>query len=157
MNDWHNQPPEQWTRTQKIQYLLEQWDAIYDYKAAATGNTTDPLGAWLMPAMANHQSVRELTRVLNLLHTSSPTQYQHLKSYHCGAEWRIRTDHIRKRRPTGKGYETLEIRRREKLYPRWIRLEKVRRAEQFLTIHFQGEVFIPNELWDALHRPAVAA
>jgi len=149
-------PPEKWTRIQKIQYLLEQWDAIFDGAASST-RPGESLGLRLLPAMANHPSVKELDRCLILLQEHAPKQYQHLKSYHCGSEWRIQTIHVRKRRPSGKGFETVEIRQRQKLYPRWIVLEKVRRGEQFLSDRFRGEVFIPDELWNALHKPAMAA
>ena len=109
-----------------------------------------------MPRMAHHTSVLELDRCLLLLQAHALCQFQHLKAYH-NAEWRIRTDKVKRRRPSGKGFETVEIRRRDRIQPRWVRLEKVRNGQQFLAASFRGEVFIPSELWDALRTPAVAA
>lgn len=150
-------PPAQWTKLEKIRYLLDMWDAIFDPNATSQlGTPGDGSGVALLPLMASHQSVVELNRCLTLLAGFAPTQYQHLKCYHT-AETRIRTDRVRRRRPNSSKFEIVEVRRRDKVYPRWVKLEKVRRGEQFLADRFQGEVFIPGELWDALNTPAVAA
>lgn len=150
--------PSDWSKLERIRYLLDQWDSIYDPNTTAPfGTPGDGTGVALLPLMAHHPSVLELSRCLQLLYHAAPGDYRHLKAFRCGVEWRIRTDHIRKRRPSGKGFEIVEVRSRAKITPAWLNMNRVHNAEAFLEDKFRGEVFIPAELWDALHTPAVAA
>lgn len=142
------------TKRDRIVYLLDHWDEIFDPNVTSPLGSPSSGGVQLMPLMSRHPSVVELARCLVVLRRVAPRQHDHLKAYYL-AEWRIRTDVVRKKRRGGK-FETTELRRRERVVPRWVRLEKVRRGEGVLVEAFSGEVFIPSELWDALTRPAAA-
>lgn len=146
------------TKREKIIYLLDHWDEIHDPDAASPqgrpgGGTNTPHLAF----MASHVSVRELARCLAVLREVAPVQHSHLMAFH-GAEWRqTRTP----KRTTVKG-KTGWISNprsshaedwdhgRERIVPAWVRLEKVRRAQEALAEAFRGQVFIPDDLWDAL-------
>lgn len=142
------------TKHDRIVYLLDHWDEIFDPNVTSPKGSPSGGGVALMPRMSRHPSVVELVRCLHALQTVAPRQHDHLKAYYC-AEWRIRVDTIRRKRPGGK-FESQEVRRRERVVPRWVRLEKVRRGEAVLVESFRGEVFIPDELWDALTKPIAA-
>lgn len=149
-------PPEQWTRLEKIQYLLDHWAVIFD------PNTTSPYGAPgdgsgvpLLPQMSRHQSVLELAHVMRQLYTAAPGDYRHLKAYRCGVEWRVVWLPSRIKNPRGKWVVGDPRPERRRIIPAWLDMVRVNRAEAFLAERFQGEVFIPAELWDALVKPAI--
>lgn len=146
------------SKRDKIVYLLDHWDEIHDPDAASPqgrpgGGSNTPHLAY----MASHVSVVELGRCLVVLKAASPVQHSHLMAFH-GAEWRqARTP----KRTTVKGklgwisnprsnHAEDWDHRRERLVPGWVRLEKVRRAQDTLAYAFRGPVFIPDDLWDAL-------
>lgn len=141
------------SKRERIAYLLDHWVDIYDPGGTSVfGSPGDGSGSPLLPLMSRHRSVLELCRCLAVLAEQAPVQASHLKAYHC-AEWRIRVDHVRVRRPRRAGkakYELVEQRVRERVVPSWVRLEKVRRGEDRLAELFVGQVDIPEELWDAL-------
>lgn len=149
--------PSDWTKLERIRYLLDQWSVIFD------PNTTSPFGApgdgsgvALLPLMSRHHSVLELSRCLTLLFQVAPGDYRHLKTFRVGCEWRIQTVTQRRRRPNGK-YEIVPVRHRARIMPSWLDMARVRNGEAFLEQRFRGDVDIPRELWDALNTPAVAA
>jgi hypothetical protein len=138
----------------RIRYLLDHWEDIFDPGGtSAFGSPGDGSGSPMMPLMSRHRSVLELERCLRVLAVEAPSQLSHLKAYHC-AEWRIRVDHVRVKRPRRQGgkamSELVETRTRERIVPSWVRLEKVRRAEDRLVVVFRGRVEIPEDLSDAL-------
>jgi hypothetical protein len=149
--------PDNWNRLERIQYLLDNWDNIFD------PNVTSPLGTGssvkvgaLMPKMASHPSVIELARCLRILHQYAPVQHAHLKAYRCGVEYRLVDTTVKVKGANGK-LKDVPQRVQERIVPSWVRLEKVRRAEHFLACAFHGDVEIPKDLWDALHLPANSA
>lgn len=138
----------------RIVHLLGHWEDIFDPDGASSfGSPGDGSGVALLPLMSRHPSVVELVRCLRVLGEEAPVQLSHLKAYHC-AEWRIRVDHVRVKRPRRQGgklmSELVESRTRERIVPSWVRLEKVRRAEDRLVELFRGRVAIPEDLSDAL-------
>ena len=144
-------PPEQWSKIQKIQFLLDQWNVIFDPDATAPfGTPGDGSGVPLMPLMSRHPSVLELTRTLQLLFRAAPGDYRHLKAFRCGVEWRVvwRTHKIRG--PHGKLVDSDPKPERVKILPAWISQTRVRRGEAFLEQQFRGDVNIPDELYHAL-------
>lgn len=135
------------SKRDKIVHLLDHWDDIYNPPLTNQGGTGNG-GNALLPLMSRHASVVELVRCLALLQVEAPVQHAHLKAFHC-AEWRTHRWAEVKRRKGGKR-ERVERSERQRLVPSWVRLEKVRRAEDRLVALFRGPVFIPEELWDAL-------
>jgi hypothetical protein len=156
--------PERWSRLEKIRFLLDHWDDIFDASASGFGASSDPLGITLLPRMANHPSVKELDRCLRLLRTAAPGDYRHLMTYRC-CEWRNVTEVVPRKLVNSKKREMVPQRVRRRVLPSWMPFDprpdyvppRVKRGEQFLADKFRGEVFIPAELWDALHTPAMAA
>jgi hypothetical protein len=61
---------------------------------------------------------------------------------------------VKAKRARGRGWELVERRIREPLVPDWVDPRRVEEGERFLTREFHGEVFVPDELWDAYRRPA---
>lgn len=150
-------PPDQWTKLEKIQYLLDQWHIIHDPDVcSAFGSPGDGSGVALMPLMSRHPSVLELGRVLGLLLWANAGDYRHLIAYR-QCEWRVQWVQTRIRGPHGKMVPGDPKPERRRVLPAWINQQRVASAESFLEQKFQGEVFIPDELWDALNTPAVAA
>lgn len=145
------------TRLGRIRFLLDSWDTIW---GPFVGSEFGSSGSGLPPMlskMAHHPSVEELDRCLRELEKTDLAAFRHAKAYRCGVEWRCVTRSVRVKRSRGKGYEVLDRRVREPIVPSWIDPAKVRDAEAALSAAFQGEVFVPDELWDAWRRPAVAA
>ena len=134
------------TKRRRLVYLLDHWPDIFDPDHGRGGNGDGPGIGPCMPRMSRHPSVVELARCLELLRVEAPSQFGHLVGYY-GAEWRIREDEVRRRRKGGK-QETVRVRQRVRLVPRWVRLENVRRGEEFLASVFRGPVFVPDELRD---------
>lgn len=150
-------PPEQWSKLEKLQYLLDMWDTIHDPNACSPlGTPGDGSGVALMPLMAHHPSVLELGRTLGLLLWASPGDYRHLVAYR-QCEWRVQWVPTRIRGPRGKLIQGDPKPERRRVLPSWINMQRVRDGEAFLEAKFRGEVFIPDELWAALNTPAVAA
>lgn len=152
-----NVEPDAWCKLEKLQYLLDQWDVIHDPNVTAPlGLTGDGSGVALMPLMSRHPSVLELGRTLGLLLWANPGDYRHLVAYR-QCEWRVQWIPTRIRGPRGKMIvgDPQPVRRR--VLPAWINHQRVESGEAFVEAKFRGEVFIPDELWDALNTPAVAA
>lgn len=144
------------TKRDKIVYLLDHWDDLFDPNVTSPqGSPGDGSGVGLMPAMCHHPSVRELERCLGLLRVSAPVQFSHLMATHT-AEWRIRVDLVRVRRERGLT-ELVERRVRERLVPRWVDAGKVARGHRSLVEAFRGSPSIPDDLWDALTLSAAEA
>jgi len=149
--------PAQWSKLERIRYLLDSWDLIFDPSCTSPfGTPGDGSGVALLPLMSRHHSIVELGRALGLLFVANPGDYRHLKTYRVGCEWRIQEVHQRRRRPNGK-FEIVPVRQRARIMPPWIDQQRVERGELFLEAKFRGDVDIPRELWDALNAPAVAA
>lgn len=146
--------PSQWSKLERIQFLLDRWDEIFDpsVTSPAVGVAGGGSGIPLLPQMARHSSVVELARCLEALRQERPALYQHLKFYRCNCEWRQVRAMIRVRLTSGR-WDEIPGWKRERIVPRWISLSYVSRAEEFLASVFRGEVFIPKELWDGLTRP----
>lgn len=150
--------PEDWSRLDKIRYLLDAWDAIWDETGAWLAESGDGSGRGAfppLPAMTSHPSVLELDRVLGLLLRAAPGDYRHLMAYHT-AERRIETLFAPRQLPSKK-LELVEIRRPARVLPRWLDMARVEFAQQWLEERFRGEVFIPKDLWDALTKPIAEA
>jgi hypothetical protein len=146
--------PEDWDKLDKIRYLLDQWDAIWDWTGAAlkdSGDGSGGRGTVPLPLMASHPSVVELGRCIGLLRGAAPGDCRHLMAFHT-AEWRI-AQKWAPRQLRSRKLELVEIRERERIVPRWLDMGRVDRAERWLVEHFRGEVFIPKDLWDALTKP----
>lgn len=95
-------PPDQWTKIEKIRYLLDQWDTIHDPDVCSPfGSPGDGTGVQLMPLMSRHPSVLELGRALGLLLWANPGDYRHLIAYR-QCEWRVVWVNTRIRGPRGK-------------------------------------------------------
>lgn len=145
------------TRLGRVRFLLDSWDVIW---GPFVGSAFGGGGSGLPPGLsllARHSGVRELDRALGVLERSDLSSFRHVKAYRCGVEWRCTWRQVRVRRPRGKGYEVVQRRVREPIVPSWVDVRKVAAGEAFLSGEFRGEVFVPDELWDAWHRPAVAA
>jgi hypothetical protein len=110
----------------------------------------------MLGKMARHPSVVELARCLDELERVDPPAFRHVKSYRCGTEWRNVTRKQKVKRPRGKGFELVDRRVREPIVPRWIDHALVASGERWLSVRFRGEVFIPEELWDAWTKPIAA-
>jgi len=138
---------------ERIRWLLDHWDAIFDGSPSSepfgvVGPSAGSKRPGKLPRMAHHSSVKELERCLVLLASANPGDYRHLKTYRCGAEWRCVDTWERIKLPSGR-YDWVPIRKRERIVPRWIRPERVLAGERFLCRVFRGEVFIPDDLWEA--------
>ena len=145
------------TRIGRVRFLLDNWEIIW---SPFVGSAMSGGGSGLPPGLsllAKHPGVKELDRCLRRLERHDVRLFRHVKAYRCGVEWRNVTRQVRVKRSRGKGYEIVPRRIREPLTPSWVSLDRVDEAERFLAAEFQGEVFIPDELWDAYRRPAVAA
>ena len=150
-------PPDQWSKLDKIRYLLDQWAVIHDPDVCSQfGAPGDGSGVALMPLMSRHPSVLELGRTLGLLLWANPGDYRHLIAYR-QCEWRVVWVPTRIRGPRGKFIAGDPKPERRRVLHTWVDRRRVDRAESFLEEKFKGEVFIPDELWDALNAPAVAA
>lgn len=144
------------TRTGRVRFLLDHWDAIW---GPFVGSAMSGGGSGYPPALselARHPGVKELDRCLRGLEAHDLQAFRHLKAYRCSVEWRCTWKTVRVKRPRGKGYEIVQRRVREPLVPSWVSLKRVDEGEKFLVREFQGEIFLPDELWEAWKRPAVA-
>ena len=148
-------PPEQWSKIEKIQFLLDQWTTIHDPDVVSPfGSPGDGSGVALMPLMSRHPSVLELGRALGLLLWANPGDYRHLVAFRC-CEWRVVWVPTKIRGPHGKFVAGDPKPERRRVLRPWLDMGRVNRAESFLEDKFRGEVFIPAELWDSLTTPAV--
>jgi hypothetical protein len=146
--------PDKWSKRQRIQYLLDHWSDIWEPPivgalggiGAGTDNVTST------SAMARHKSVIELAGCLGNLLAEHPIAYRHLKAFRCAAEWRQRRAMIRIKLPSGR-WDEIPGWKRERVVPRWVLERYVEEGETRLVDLFQGEVFIPKELWDGLTKP----
>lgn len=144
------------TKTGRVRFLLDNWDAIFGpFVGSALGGSGSGLPP-MLSKMAHHPSVTELDRCLQRLERHDIGAFRHVKAYRCGVEWRCVTKTVRRRRARGKGYEMAPHRVREPLVPAWVNLSRVDEGERFLVQEFQGEVYVPDELWMAWKRPAAA-
>jgi hypothetical protein len=145
------------TQIGRVRFLLDNWDAIWgpfvSGGGAGGGSGLPPM----LSKMASHPSVLELDRCLSELGRTDPVVLKHLKAYRVGVEWRCVTKKVKRRRARGKGFEMVDYRVREPIVPSWVDRKKVSDAESRLVSEFSGEVFVPDELWVAWKRPAMAA
>lgn len=111
----------------------------------------------MLSRMARHPSVQELDRCLSRLEREDVQTFRHVKAFRCGVEWRCVTRNVRVKRPRGKGYEVTERRVREPLVPAWVDRVRVADGERFLVSEFQGEVFVPDDLYKAWKSPALSS
>ena len=156
-NEGYESAPAEWSKLDKLRYLLDQWDTIHDPSITAPfGIPGDGSGVALMPLMSRHPSVLELGRTLGLLLWANPGDYRHLIAYR-QCEWRVVWVNTKIRGPRGKLVAGDPKPERRRVLKPWLNMQRVERAESFLEQKFRGEVFIPDELWDALNTPAVAA
>jgi hypothetical protein len=144
---------EQKPALERIRFLLDQWDAIFDGSPSSeqlvsisSSFSSRPPGR--LPDEAKHQTIKELERCLRLLASASPGDYRHLKAYRCGAEWRCVDTWRRVKLPSGK-YDWVPDRIREKIAPRWLKPERVLAGELFILRVFRGEIFLPDDLYKA--------
>lgn len=143
--------PSEWTRLEKIQFLLDSRDLIFDPNVvSAFGAPGDGSGVPLMPLMARHASVVELERTLRLLLIAAPGDYRHLAAFRWGSEWRIVWVPSRIKNPRGKWVVGDPRPERRRIIPSWLDQQRVRRAESFLVDRFRGDVSIPDELYHSL-------
>lgn len=152
--------PEQWTKRDRVVYLLDHWQDIFDPSVTSTwatfsgtshqGSASKPPGH--LPRMASDRSVRKVERALTVLADREPVLARHLKAARCNCEWRTTDKWVVRRLPSGKR-DIVEERVREKLTPRWVDPKKVTLAETILVNFVRGDVSIPQELWLALTKP----
>ena len=146
--------PNDWTQRQRIQFLLDHWPDIFEPNIASSLSTAGG-GSGLeprLPKMAEHGSVRELTRCLDNLARDDPAAHRHLKAFRCNAEWRQVKAKIKFLGPKGNLIEG-DGWRRERIIPSWINARLVLRAEEAIVRMFRDEVFIPKDLWDGITKP----
>ena len=152
--------PEDWTKLDKIRYLLDHWQEIFDPSVTSTWATFTGTSHQSpasrsptpLPRMASDLSVRRIERALIVLADREPVLTRHLKAYRCNAEWRTTDRWTVRRLPSGKR-DIVEQRVREKIVPRWVRESKVAAAELLLLQCLPGSIDIPQELWHALTKP----
>jgi len=138
----------------KIGFLLDQWDAIFDgspsseQEFVSISSSFSSRSPGRLPKEAGHPTIRELERCLRLLASACPGDYRHLKAYRCGAEWRNVDTWRRVKLPSGK-YDWVPDRIRERIVPRWLRPERVAAGESFILRVFRGEIFLPDDLYQA--------
>lgn len=147
--------PKAWKRLERIQYLLDHWSEIFDPNVTSGGVPGDGDGVPLLPQMSRHPTVVELAGCLGSLAAEDAPAYRHLKAFRCNAEWRQVKAKIRFRGPSGHFLEG-DGWRRERIVPDWISARLVMRGEEFLAREFDGEVFIPKDLWDGLTKPVTS-
>lgn len=153
MEETLTQDPTKWTKLERIRFLLDHWTEIFDPDAASGMSVTGGEGGIpLLPLMAHHPSVVELAGCLGSLAADQPVWYMHLKAYRCSVEWRTVDRKVRHRLQSGH-VEMVARRVRERIVPRWIRSSCVADAEMYLAGAFNGEVFIPKDLWKGLLEP----
>lgn len=147
------------TRRDRIIILLDHYRDYFEISCGGTGAGKD-YGPQL-PRMANHTSVKELCRCLELLNRMAPAHYQHLKAYYT-AEWRTAWAAKRKLVPfaqrEGAHYDP---KRRAYAYrcratPAWVIPRMVELGVDFVASEFRGEPFIPDELTGRMRTRAVA-
>src|SRR6478672_10676142 len=110
--------PEQTRKLERIRFLLDHWDAIFDgspssepFVSISSSFSSSPPGK--LPDDAKHQTIKELERCLRLLASACPGDYRHLKTFRCGAEWRCVDTWRRVKLPSGK-YDWVPDRIRER-------------------------------------------
>jgi hypothetical protein len=153
-----NQDPAKWSKLEKIRYLLDHWHDIFDVTlgSSLSGSRSGAPGSRApgrLPKMSTHESVRELGYCLRVLHDSDPVAFRHLKAYRTNVEWRNVDAVVSIRLPSGK-WDKVETRSRSRIVPSWVDRDHVSKAEDRLVTLFRGDVFIPDELWNALTKAA---
>jgi hypothetical protein len=136
------------SKREKIVYLLDHWVDIWDPDAASQRGSSGGGGVHLLGLMSRHPSVVELDRCLRVLKVERKLWHDHVKAFHC-AEWGVRTRVSRRRRKGGKS-EVVVLRDRVRRQPSWVKMGYVNSGVFRLEELFQGPVFVPGELWDAL-------
>ena len=148
--------PAKWGKLERIRFLLDRWDEIFDPNVTSPkGSPGDGSGTPRLPHMARHPSVVELARCLDVLAQTAPSLYHHLKAFRCSAEWRQVRALVSVQLTSGR-WDKIPGWARERVVPDWINLDKVADAEALLACLFDGEVFIPKDLWVGLTAPAGA-
>lgn len=139
----------QLTKRERIEFLLDHWPDFFE-----TLHTVDESGDHVegavtgMPKMSRHPSVVELGRAIAATRRHMPKKTAHLMA-HYTSEWRT-TDKLERRRTKKGKQETVTRRVRERVVPKWVRPRKVELAVIAVTAEFRGEVFIPDELLEAV-------
>lgn len=152
--------PEEWDKLCRVRYLLDHWNDIFDPGVTSTWATftgtshqapasTRPSP---LPRMASDVTVRKIEQALTTLADHKPVLARHLKAYRCNAEWRTKDELVLVRLPSGR-WDAQERRRRDKIVPRWVKLDYVNEAELLLIKLIHGDVSIPQDLWHALTKP----
>jgi len=131
------------TRRDRILTLLDHYNDYFTTLGAGTP-TGGGDGIPGLPSMSQHASVVELVRCLDLLLVRAPKHYQHAKAFYC-CEKRQVPARLKVVGPQGKRV-TVDGWAVERIVPRWVRLERVRRAVEFVDREFRGEPFVPQEL-----------
>lgn len=149
--------PLEWSKIDRIRYLLDHWQDIFDPGVTSTWATFTGTSHQApaskrpspLPRMASDLTVRKIERALTVLADREPVLARHLKAYRCNAEWRCKNVWQVVTLPSGKK-DIVERRVRDKIVPRWVSLSSVAEAENRLLSLVQGDVSIPGELWYAL-------
>lgn len=150
--------PEAWTKLDRIRYLLDHWQDIFDPSLSSGSSFNGRRGhsgsrsPGCFPAMADNRSVKKVENALTALADREPVLARHLKAYRCNCEWRTTEKWFARKLPSGK-QEFAEQRVREKIVPRWVDPKKVTLAETVLLNFVRGDVSIPQDLWLALTKP----
>lgn len=148
-----SESPADWSKLDRIRFLLDNWDVIFDPNVTSPFGGSDGGGPALMPLMSRHHSVLELNRCLNMLLSVAPGDYRHLKVFRCGVESRIVWETTKIRGPHGKMILSEPKPRKVAIVPAWIDKQRVHAGEAFLEAKFRGDVDIPSELWHPLTCP----
>lgn len=152
--------PEEWSKLDRLRYVLDHWQDIFDPGVTSTWATFTGTSHQApaskrpspLPLMAGDLTVRKIERALTVLADREPVLARHLKAYRCNAEWRCKNEWQVVTLPSGKK-DIVERRVREKIVPRWVNLSSVAEAESLLLRLVRGDVSIPSDLWHALTRP----
>lgn len=148
-------------------FLLDHLEDCLGPGGAAGNHTNgEPLGFALTSSMADHPSVIELCRCLDVLRAKVPRHHLHLRIYF-GSGWRVVWEP--KRSGNGKTVMRIDevtgrrvpdtVPRRVRAIPAWLAAERKDRetGEPRLVAHaidmvsalFRGEVYVPDQLRDA--------
>jgi hypothetical protein len=144
-------PPEQWTPRDRIVYLLDHWQDIFDPGLSGQGYGGANESVPLLPEMAHEASVVCLEQALGGLRLELPLEHAHLRAYRCAAEWRM-GETLRPRWLVSGKKVFVPVPAAIRIVPSWVSRTRVVTAENWL-LDVVEDVSIPQPLWDGLTKP----
>lgn len=132
---------QQTTRRERIELFFNHWLDFETPGGGLPGSGDEPGGISGMPSMFRTPSVREFYRCLVLHRSVAPVQHWHLAAFY-KCEWR------QTRKPVGKVFDkatrswkpTFGPWERERIVPKQVRLEKVRRGVEFVVEEWDRDI-----------------